>query len=204
MLQGTLYKDMGRTGGVVKLEIDPNDKVPETQDLENREEIIRKGYFHMPVKQDADSYVESIITSKFRRVKEAPSLMTEEKEPEYESAEQIFESDIKDYLRLLKYFFINIMILLGGIISGVGMLHFYVLFFSEEEERFLNMYAKIAKGVESIFHVFGFLCAIFALFLALVNYSSWEKAVIKMSPKVSGYRCHCILYLFICARISSF
>eukprot|EP00826_Nyctotherus_ovalis_P063500 TRINITY_DN9314_c0_g6_i1.p1 TRINITY_DN9314_c0_g6~~TRINITY_DN9314_c0_g6_i1.p1 ORF type:complete len:233 (-),score=53.48 TRINITY_DN9314_c0_g6_i1:487-1185(-) len=200
MLQGTLYKDMGRTGGVVKLEIDVGDKVPETQELENKEDVVKRDYFRAPIDPEAPSYVENIITSKFYPVKKPPTLVNVEKEPEYESAEEIFESDIKDYLRLLKQLSVNAMIFMGGIIAGIGMLHFYVLFFSGDESKFLTMYSRISKGVESIYHMFGFLCTILTLFLMLLNFSGYKKATSKLSPKAGAYMLHFIFYAinFVC------
>ena len=107
MFQGTVYKQMGRTGGIVKLEIDPQDKIPEDQELDNKEELLKKGYAKIPLDSDAPNYVENIITSKFYLVHKPPTIVKVEKEPEYESAEQIYESDVKSYLRLLKQLSFN-------------------------------------------------------------------------------------------------
>ena len=201
MFQGTVYKQMGRTGGIVKLEIDPQDKIPEDQELDNKEELLKKGYAKIPLDSDAPNYVENIITSKFYLVHKPPTIVKVEKEPEYESAEQIYESDVKSYLRLLKQLSFNSMLFLGGIIAGIGLLHFYVLYFSTTPEKFLEMYVKIVKGVESIYHMFGFLCSILSLFLMLLSLSSYKKATAKLSPKAGAHMLHFIFYLISFIRI---
>ena len=200
MIQGTLYKEMGRTGGIVKLDIEPQDKIPESEELENKEEIIKKGYYRVALDPNAPNYVENIITSKFYRVDTAPKLVTVEKEPEYESADQIYENDVLTYLHLLKQLSVNTIIFLGGIIAGIGLLHFYVLFFATTNEDFMAMYTKISKGVESIYHMFCFICTILALFLMSLSHSSYTKSKRKLSNKAGGHMLHFIFYLiaFIC------
>jgi len=206
--QGTLYKDMGRTGGVVKLEIDPLDKVPESQGLGSNENILKKKHLKAPADAEAPVYVENIITSKFYPVNPW-KLVIVNKEPEYESVEQILEGDMRDYLHSIKQLFANAMVFMGGIISGIAFLHFYVLFFTNDKDKFMDMYSRISKGVESIFHMFGFLCTIFCLFLALLNSSSHEKPASRMSPEKPSYRImspekpiYCILYIIISIRTS--
>ena len=83
MVQTSVYRNMGRTGGIVKLDIAPQDQIPESQELENKEDIIKKaaGRFKIPTNPDAPSFVENIITSKFYAVQKPPTIETVEREP---------------------------------------------------------------------------------------------------------------------------
>jgi len=203
MMQGTIHRNMGKTGGIVKLDIAPQDAIPETQELDNREGFLNKtqGYPKAVANPEAPNYVENIITSKFYPVAKPPAMEKTDKEPEYETAEAISEAEMFNYLDSLEGLKAKVLLFLSGIIAGIGLLHFYVLYFSDSALDFLNMYARIAKGAESIFHMFVYLSAIFCLILMLINFSNYQKASSNLSTRAGAYMLHFIFYSIAFASI---
>ena len=121
MVQTNAFKNMGRTGGVVRLDINGDDRVPEGQELENKEDMTKKtaAYFRGIANPDAPNYVESIITSKFYAVHKPPAIDKVEREPEYETAEEMYEEEILGYLDGMEGFQTKFFLFFSGLIAGI-------------------------------------------------------------------------------------
>ena len=101
------------------LHINEQDKVAPDQDLENKEDVIKRiaTYFRVIPSGDAPNYVENIVTSQFDQVVKPP-VDRKEVALEYETAEEIYDSEMRDYLESLAGFQIKFLLFLSGILAG--------------------------------------------------------------------------------------
>ncbi len=202
MMQTANYnKSLGRTGGVVHLDINEQDQIPENQELENREDVVRKSSAYFKVSTDAPNYVESILSAKFYSVTKPPNIEKVEKIPEYASAEEANEGEMLNYLSGMEGFQAKFFLFFSGLLAGIAVLHWYMLYFSSDTVTFLTMYAHIVKATEIFFHMFSYFCAIFALLMVFNNYSNYKKEVSQLSARSGAYKVHCVLYAVAVARI---
>lgn len=118
-LQSHAAKSFGKTGGFLNINIKEQDKIPAEQDLENKEEVLKRiaAYFRVIPSGDAPNYVENIVTAQFDPVTKPPA---DRKEVvlEYETAEEIYDAEMKSYLESLTGFQIRFLLFLAGILAG--------------------------------------------------------------------------------------
>jgi hypothetical protein len=166
-----------KTSAAVNIHVDEDDKLPVdfVEGKEPEEQILYSIFNEEPDDNAIYTFVENLKTGKFSKIFDNQLVIANKKATDYTPISQL-SVEKKVYLRLESWLkrLHRIFILAEGLLAGMALLHIYLVFWSNDNEEFIPVYARLSRVIAGMFHILVMISLIGSIHTLMSEYRHYK------------------------------